>query len=126
MKATFSYTGIRVKNLEESIKFYTSVLGMKEQGRGSVAATGGENVSLVSEAGGQQLELNYYPKGTKYGTDYNVGENLDHLAFKIDDLDRALEQAAKLGHPKSLEMKSGESRWAYIKDPNGIYIELFS
>ena len=126
MKAIFTYTGIRVKDLEESVKFYTQVLGMKETGRGSVDATGGQTVGLVSEEGGPQLELNFYGKGSKFATEYSVGEGLDHLAFKVSDLDRALEEAAKLGHPVALEMKAGESRWAYIKDPNGIFIELFA
>lgn len=52
LKALFTYTGIRVKDLSESVKFYTQVLGMKETGRGNVEASGGQVVSLVSEDGG--------------------------------------------------------------------------
>jgi lactoylglutathione lyase len=126
LKGIFTYTGIRVKDLEKSVKFYTQVLGMKETGRGDIEATGGQVVSLVSEDGGPQLELNYYGKGSKFATEYVVGEGIDHLAFKVDDLDKALNEAKKLGHPTSLEIKSGTSKWAYIEDPNGILIELFA
>jgi lactoylglutathione lyase len=124
LKSTFAYIGIRVKNLEESVDFYTRLLGMKEKGRGSVASSGGQVVYLGTEEG-QQLELNYYPPGSKYGTPYLPGEALDHLAFKVDDLDKALEESSALGFSKVLEIKA-ESRWAYIQDPNGIFIELFA
>ncbi len=126
MKAIFTYTGIRVKDLEESVRFYTQVLGMKETGRGKVEATVGQTVGLVSEEDGPQLELNFYEKGSKFASEYSVGEGVDHLAFRVDNLDRALDEAAKLGYPVALEMKAGESRWAYVKDPNGIFIELFA
>jgi catechol 2,3-dioxygenase-like lactoylglutathione lyase family enzyme len=124
MKTTFAYTGIRVKDLEESVKFYAGVLGMNDQSRSSVGATGGQVVSLQSEDGGQQLELNYYPKESKFATSYSSGEALDHLAFKVEDLERALSEAKKLGHPSVLEINSEGGKWAYIEDPNGIYIEL--
>jgi lactoylglutathione lyase len=126
LKSSFTYTGIRVKDLEKSVKFYTQVLGMKETGRANIEATDGQVVSLVSEDGGPQLELNFYRKRSKFAGDYVVGEGIDHLAFKVDDLDKALAEAKKLGYPMSLEMKSGTSRWAYIADPNGIFIELFA
>ena len=126
MKAKLVYTGIRVKDLEKSVEFYTGVMGMKETGRNNIDAAGGKVVSLASEEGGHEIELNYYEKGSKFDLAYVPGEGLDHLAFRVEDLDRALEEAAKAGNPKVLEMKGATSRWAYIQDPNGIYIELFA
>lgn len=127
MKAVFTYTGIRVKDLDKSLKFYTQVLGMKETGRSNIEATSGEVASLVSEDGGPQLELNFYGKGSKYArSEYQAGEGMDHLAFQVKDLDAALEEAKKLGYPAVLDMKGKTSHWAYIEDPNGIWIELFA
>ena len=126
MKASFAYTGIRVKDLEKSVKFYTQVLSMKEVGRSDIEATSGEIVKLASEDGGPKLELNFYEKGSKFATEYSVGEGIDHLAFNVENLDRALEEAKKLGHPAVLIMGEGDGRWAYIKDPNGIDIELLA
>jgi len=125
MKTKFTYVGIRVKDLERSIEFYTKLLGMKVKGRGRIEQTKGETVGLESEEGGFVLELNYYEKDSPYCTEYVVGEGLDHLAFKVDDLDKALEEAKSSGHHLVLEMKVDGSRWAYIEDPNGIWIELF-
>jgi lactoylglutathione lyase len=125
LKAKLIYTGIRVKDLDKSIEFYAKVLGMKVTGRTKIEATKGETVGLVSEEGGHLLELNYYGKGSEFDTSYSAGASLDHLAFQVDDLEKALAEAAKAGYPAVLDMKTKTSRWTYIKDPNGIYIELF-
>lgn len=126
MKTKFTYTGIRVKDLEKSVDFYTRVLGMKENGRSKIEQTKGEAVSLTTDEGGPVLELNYYAKDSKFNTGYVVGEGVDHLAFQVDDLDKAAEEARKAGYPLVLDMKTPSSRWAYIQDPNGIFIELFA
>jgi len=126
MKAKLTYTGIRVKDLDASVKFYTKVLGMKEVGRNRIDAANGIVVDLVSEDGGHPLELNYYEKSSTFDTTYEVGEGLDHLCFRVEDLDKALAEAKKAGHPLVKEMKTATSRWAYITDPNGIWIELFA
>jgi lactoylglutathione lyase len=126
MKAKFAYVGIRVKDLEASVAFYTKVLGMKDLGRSEVAGTGGKNANVASEDGGFNLELNFYPKGSRFASEYVVGEGLDHLAFQVEDVDKALAEAKKAGHPVVLDMKTPTSRWAYIADPNGIWIELFA
>jgi len=126
VKPKFSYTGIRVKNLDESVKFYTKLLAMKEAGRSEIEESRGQAVQLVSEDGGPTLELNYYAKGSKFATEYAVGEGIDHLAFQVGDLGKFKAEAAKAGYPVILEMKSGDSQWAYIQDPNGIWLEIFS
>lgn len=46
MKAKFTCTGIRMGDLEESLKFYTSLLGMKATGRNKMDPTGSEVASL--------------------------------------------------------------------------------
>lgn len=124
MKSKFTYVGIRVTNLQRSIDFYTKVLDMTVTGRGKIEQTKGETVGLQSEKGGFTLELNYYEENSPYNTKYTVGEGLDHLAFKVDDLDKALEEAHSAGHRTILKMKADGSRWAYIEDPDGIWIEL--
>jgi lactoylglutathione lyase len=125
MKSKFTYVGIRVTNLERSIEFYTNVLGMTVAGRSKTKETKGETVGLQSEKDGFTLELNYYEENSPFNTKYVVGEGLDHIAFKVDDLDRALKEAEKAGHRIILQIEAGEGRWAYIEDPDGIWIELF-
>jgi lactoylglutathione lyase len=124
MKTSFIYTGIRVKDMKESIDFYTKVLGMKLIGKSKIPIAKGDVANLITEGGEFSLELNHYSKASKYDSRYVVGEGLDHLAFGVDDLDGLISKAKKMGHPVVTEMKTEKSRWVYIKDPNGIWIEL--
>ena len=98
---------------------------MKVKSTSKIESTKGEVVGLESGDGAFQLELNYYEKDSPYYTEYVAGEALDHLAFGVEDLNATLEEARKSGYRIISEMKSNESRWAYIEDPNGIWIELF-
>jgi len=125
MKAKFTYVGIRVTNPQKSIDFYTKLLGMKLIDRSKIEQTKGETIVLQSPESNLILELNYYEKDSPFNTPYTVGEALDHLAFKVENLDKALEEARNAGYRVILEMQSKEGRWAYIEDPDGIWIEVF-
>ncbi len=124
MKTDFVYTGIGVSDLEKSVEFYTRVLGMKVIGRERIKETEGEVVELKSRKDGPSLELNFYRKGTQHDVPYLPGEGLDHLAFRVENLDNAIAEAARAGHPVVAEVKTERSRWVYIRDPDGLYIEL--
>lgn len=125
MKPKFTYVGIRVTDLQRSIDFYTKILGMKIKNRAKFEQTKGEIINLQSEEDGFILELNYYEESSPYNTKYTVGEGLDHLAFKVDDLDEALKSLNKAGYQPVLEMNADGNKWIYIEDPDGIWIELF-
>jgi lactoylglutathione lyase len=124
LKINFIYAGIRVKDLKKSVDFYTKVLGMKVLGKDEIPAVKGVVVNLASEDKGFNLELNYYEKGSKFNTKYEAGEGLDHLAFRVEDFDAFLATAKKKGYPTVAEIRTEKSRWAYIEDPNGIWIEI--
>lgn len=125
MRAKFTYTGIRIRNLRRSVRFYTKLLGMKNLGHWKIEATGGEVVTLKSARGESLLELNYYPRSSPFYTKYSVGEGLDHLAFGFSDLGAAITQAKRMGYPVIKEVKGKTSTWAYLRDPDGIWIEIF-
>ncbi len=125
MKSKLTYVGIRVTDLERSIQFYTGILGMTVAGRGKIEQTKGETVGLQTEKDGFTLELNYYEKDSPFNTRYIPGEGLDHIAFKVDNLDEALEEAKKAGYRTVCQVKADGGSWAYIEDPDGIWIELF-
>ena len=125
MKAEFVTVGIRVKDLQKSTDFYTKLLGMKIVGQGKLEQTKGEWVELANENNAFILELNYYQEDSPYNTEYKLGGELDHLTFKVDDLNKALEEANLSGYQKIDEQKFGNSRWVYIEDPNGIWIQFY-
>ncbi len=127
----FFYTGIRVKNLDESVAFYTQVMGMRLLDRAKIDATKGEVASLQSPGSAQILELNYYEEGSPYFVPYEAGEGLDHLAFKVHDVGAVVEDLRDRGVHIAVEpfVERGAdgttATLAYAKDPNGIWIELF-
>jgi lactoylglutathione lyase len=124
VKNTFLYVGIRVKDIAESVEFYTKVLGMKETGRSRIEQTKGDVAGLESSDGKLVLELNHYDPESPYNEEFTTGEGLDHLAFGVEDIDAALKEAEKAGYPMISEVKTKTGRWAYIENPNGIWIEF--
>lgn len=120
----FCYTGITVKDLDESIKFYTKVMKMKLIARIKNPHTKGEFAELASRKGElPNLELNWYSKKSNYKS----GDELDHLGFLVKDAKRELKRLKKLG--VVIAQKPYESKnhiVFFAKDPNGIWIEIFS
>jgi lactoylglutathione lyase len=118
----FVYTGVEVKDMDTSIRFYTEGLGMTLLDRHPIPATGGEVAALRSLESEQLLELNAYPR-SKYGP----GSELDHLAFETDDVEREIRRLEGFGAKRA---RATEVRPKYVvgfvTDPNGIWIEVFS
>src|SRR3989442_15955320 len=70
------YAGIRVKDMDESLRFYTEVLGMEVvEPRDRTPPTEGEVVTLRSPGGQQLLELNWYAEGSRFGPPYTNARN---------------------------------------------------
>ena len=131
-----SYFGIRVTNLDRSLKFYTELFGLKEVARGDNRKLGGGiYVLLRDEKSGQKLELNSYPESSPYGVPYFPGEGLDHVAFKVNDVTETVKQLVANGaEPVEIlpslaevyrEKYGGSYKLAYVKDPDGNWIELY-
>lgn len=121
---TFTYTGIRVRDLKRSLAFYTKVMGLRQVSRGRMKA-GGIFVQLKDLRSRQVLELNYYPRGTKYYERFRNGSELDHLAFWERDVDKKYDELLANGTTKAVEPFSESGyRLAFVKDSDGIWIEL--
>lgn len=99
----FTYTGIRVANMDESVRFYTEVLGMKLLDRTRFMPTKGEIAVLQSPGSEQILELNFYEEGSRFATPYTPVEGLDHLSFKVDDVKAVFEALRGRGVKVALE-----------------------
>ena len=119
------YTGIRVKNMDESIKFYSEILGMKLIGRELAPQTHGESATLKSPGSEQVIELNWYAHGTTYGEPYANGSEIDHLGFDVENLEAWIRELESKG-VKILIRPYEIGGWneAFIEDPNGIWIEF--
>ena len=117
------HTMIRVKDLDRSLRFYRDVLGLVEEQRKLLEKADATLVFLADGAGEHRIELTY----NHDGRDYDLGNQFGHLAFGVEDLDRERERLERHGVSFSrgpYRVSEGGSRIAFIKDPDGIEIEL--
>jgi catechol 2,3-dioxygenase-like lactoylglutathione lyase family enzyme len=97
---------------------------MKEIRRGKMHA-GGVFVQFIGEDSEQELELNYYPTGSKYWEEYVEGSELDHLAFWCKNVRRDYERVVARGATSAIKpWDEGGYTLAFVKDPDGVWIEL--
>jgi len=119
------HTMIRVGNLDRSIEFYTSVLGMRllrrrdfPDGKFTLAFVG-----YGEESDSAVIELTY-----NWGVEkYELGAGFGHVAIAVKDARRACAEVKERGGRVVREagpMKHGTSVIAFVEDPDGYKIEL--
>jgi lactoylglutathione lyase len=121
----FWYTGIRVKDLKESVRFYTEALGFQVVVRGKMSSHEGTYVQMRTPTGKQILELNYYPETSKFFEGYVCGSELDHLGFYVKNVREQFKRLVELGCEPAVEpFNQGSWVLAFVRDPNGVWLEL--
>ena len=119
------HTMIRVGDLEKSIDFYTSVLGMKllrqkdyPDGKFTLAFVGYGN-----EKDNTVIELTH-----NWDTNsYDMGSGFGHLAIEVDDVYKATDEIRTRGGKVIRDagpMNAGTTIIAFVEDPDGYQIEL--
>ena len=120
------YTGIRVTDLERSLRFYGDGVGLREIRRGTMPH-GGVWVLLQDPISHQHLELNWYPEGNPYATPFVVGEGLDHLGFRVENIVAAAKRLTEAGAREVDRFEEdGVPSVIYLADPDGHWLELIS
>ena len=132
-----SYVGIRVTDLDRSLALYRDFFGLQVVRQGdNTPFGGGRYVLLKDPRSGQRLELNWYPPASPYSTPYASGEGLDHVAFRVDDVDATVRELATRGleavpirpdleEPRKDRSAPGWFKVAYVADPDGNWIEIY-
>lgn len=121
------HTMLRVNNLQQSIDFYTKILGMnlirttdRPELKYSLAFLGYGKGNAEGQA---ELELTY-----NYGTDnYVLGDAYGHIALGVEDVYKTCEHIRASGGNITRDagpVKGGETLIAFVEDPNGYKIEL--
>ena len=119
------HTMLRVGNLEESLKFYCELLGMKLLRRKDYP--GGEFtlafVGYGDESDNSVIELTY-----NWGVEkYELGNAYGHITLGVDDIYATCEEIRNQGGKVVREpgpMKHGSTVIAFVEDPDGYKIEL--
>jgi len=119
------HTMLRVGNLEQSIEFYTTVLGMKllrqkdyPDGKFTLAFVG-----YGPESENSVIELTYNWDTTRY----DLGGGYGHIALEVDDVYQACDDIRQRGGKIIREagpMNAGTTIIAFVEDPDGYAIEL--
>ncbi|TCT09447.1 lactoylglutathione lyase [Paralcaligenes ureilyticus] len=119
------HTMLRVGNLQESIAFYTEVLGMHllrrreyPEGKFTLAFVG-----FQDEADGAVIELTHNWDTTAY----DLGNGYGHIAIEVEDAYQACAAIKARGGKVTREagpMKHGQTVIAFVEDPDGYKIEL--
>jgi len=119
------HTMLRVGNLEESLKFYCDILGMKllrrkdyPEGKFTLAFVG-----YGEESDHTVIELTHNWEVEKY----DLGNSFGHIAVGVDDIYSTCETIKHLGGKVVREpgpMKHGSTVIAFIQDPDGYKVEL--
>ena len=116
---------LRVGNLQDSIKFYTEVLGMKllrqkdyPDGKFTLAFVG-----YGEESDNTVIELTH-----NWDTEqYDIGAGFGHLALEVDDVYQATDDIRQRGGKIIRDagpMNAGSTIIAFVEDPDGYQIEL--
>jgi lactoylglutathione lyase len=122
----YLHTMIRVRDLDKSIAFYTSLLGMTELRRREVPE-GKYTLAFVGYASNPdqaEIELTY---NWDQSEPYTIGNGFGHLAIAVPDCAAACEAVKKGGGKVTREagpVKHGTTIIAFVEDPDGSKTEL--
>lgn len=122
----YLHTMVRVTNLEQSLDFYVSKLGMTEVRRLENEAG---RFTLVFLASSDDVERGRAERAPLVELTYNWdpeiytgGRNFGHLAYEVDDIYALCDRLMKAGVVINRPPRDG--RMAFIRSPDNISIEL--
>lgn len=123
------HIGIAVKAIKDAGKFYTDVLGLEIQDIEEVADQK-VNVAFIPimESEVELLESTH-PDGPVAKYIESRGEGIQHIAFRVENIEEALEELKRKG-VRLIDQKprngAGGARIAFIhpKETNGVLVEI--
>ncbi len=115
------HTRMRVSDLDETIRFYTSVLGLEVIER-KTSPRGSHLAFLKVPNSDELIELTSFPPSGPV----KVQEDLIHLAFQVDSLDETIVAltAQDIKVTDGPTTTSSGNRFIFIDAPDGYEIEL--
>jgi lactoylglutathione lyase len=122
MKVTkLLHTRMRVSDMDETISFYTKVLGLEVMER-KVSPRGSHLAFLKVPNSEELIELCSFPPSGPV----TVQEDLVHLAFQVENLDATIASLNSKGIPitDGPTRTSSGSRFIFINAPDGYEVEL--
>lgn len=119
------HTMLRVGNLDASIEFYTSIMGMQLLRKNDNEAY---KYTLAFLGYGDEKENTVLELTYNWGvSEYDLGGAFGHIAIEVEDVYAACDKIREQGGVISREpgpVKGGTTEIAFVKDPDGYAIEL--
>lgn len=115
------HTRMRVSDMDETVAFYTEVLGLRVVERKT--SPRGSHLAFLAVPNSEELiELCSFPPSGPV----KVQEDLVHLAFEVDNLDETIRtlQAKRVEITDGPTLTSSGSRFIFIDAPDGYEVEL--
>jgi catechol 2,3-dioxygenase-like lactoylglutathione lyase family enzyme len=126
MKFRFSYTGIRVRDLDGAIEFFNKYLGMILRSRVKADRNKGEWASMSSRGEKHWLELNWCADDSPVAGPFHEGEELDYLGFEVDNLERILRKLNDAGYPTRIgPVRYGVWEVAFVQGFESIWLDIY-
>jgi len=115
------HTRMRVNDMEETLRFYRDILGLEVAER-KRSPRGSDLAFLKIPDSEELIELCSFPASGKV----QVPEDLVHLAFEVDNLDKTMAYLKEKGIPitDGPTTTSSGSRFCFIDAPDRYEIEL--
>ncbi len=123
VKVEFVYAGIRVRDLERSLRFYRR-LGFRVFRRGTMGH-GGRWVHLKFPGAAQRVELNFYPRGNPYFEPVRAGTEFDHFGFRVSNVEAWERTLRRRRFPIVARIREPHENIVYTRDPDGNWLEFF-
>lgn len=119
-----AHNAVTVRDMDESLRFYTEALGFKRAFDIDNPKNGEPWIVYLNICRGQFLELFYGGTEDNPWRDSLIGFN--HFCFEVDDIFATVERIRAAGYPIDVEPNQGcDMNWqAWVTDPNGVRIEL--
>lgn len=122
----FLHTMVRVSDLDESLTFYCTLLGLIEVRRMDSRAGRFTLIFLAAQHDYERakseraplIELTYNWDKEDYGSERNFG----HLAFEVDDIYAVCERLQSAG--VTINRPPRDGRMAFVRSPDDISVEL--
>jgi lactoylglutathione lyase len=108
--------------MDRSLDFYTNRIGLTFVNRREIKENNAE-IAFLKDETGNAIELTHWRDKKTLAE----GDNFDHIAFEVNEIQKTVDSLRNQGVTIAMEpysLRGSTSKIAFIKDPDGNWLEL--